>query len=273
VPTRRRRFDKNVSVPATPTASTGTITTSNADDFIFAGYRFSNTETPGAGSEWTAINASGGYYLSEYQTVSATQIGLVATASSTDQNGGIVDAIVQAGATSTSAAVIVDAGSTLDLNNATSITGGSLSNSATVNATGTTLLDGVAVTNSNLLEATSGTLTINAAVSNSGNLLASGATLDVTGAVTGSGTAEIGGNNAILEFGAVFSQKTTFDVGAIGQLKLDDAQDFSGTVAGLASDDSIDLANFQFSNNPTISKVTGTGGAGTTTNVTVHEVR
>jgi hypothetical protein len=54
-------------------------------------------------------------------------------------------------------------------------------------------------------------------------------------------------------------------------LKLDAAESFSGTVAGLSSSDSIDLANFLFSDNPTITKVTGTAAAGTTTNVTIMD--
>src|SRR6202043_3000332 len=40
----------DTSVAATAGASTGGVTTSHANDFIFAGYRFSNTVTPGAGA-------------------------------------------------------------------------------------------------------------------------------------------------------------------------------------------------------------------------------
>jgi hypothetical protein len=55
-------------------------------------------------------------------------------------------------------------------------------------------------------------------------------------------------------------------------LKLDNASSFTGTVAGLASGDSIDLANFLFSNNPLITGVSGTGSSGSTlTNVTVQD--
>jgi hypothetical protein len=39
----------------------------------------------------------------------------------------------------------------------------------------------------------------------------------------------------------------------------------------LGNTDQIDLANFQFSGGPTISKVTGNGTIGTTTNVTVTD--
>jgi FecR protein len=148
-------FDSNASVPA-PTTSTGSITTSNADDFIFAGYRFGFNATPTAGSGWTAINASGDYYLSEYQIVSTTQAGLVATASSADENGGIVDAIVRAPASAPTppGALTVDTGSTLYLNN-TTITGGTLSNSGTVDVTGgaTSTLSGISVANGNATSA------------------------------------------------------------------------------------------------------------------------
>ena len=50
-------FDTNVSLPATPAVSTGSVTTSNANDFIFAGYR-SNDASSDAGSGWTAINTN-----------------------------------------------------------------------------------------------------------------------------------------------------------------------------------------------------------------------
>ena len=266
-------FDSNVSVPATPAASTGAVTTSNANDFIVAGYRFGSDATPAAGSGWTAINASGDYYLSEYKIVSSTQAGLVATASTGDENGGIVDAIVQAVAPPPSAggALTVDAGSTLDLNN-TTISGGALSNAGTVDSTGTSALNEATVTNSSLLEVTGGQLTINAAVTDTGNLLANnGATLDITGAVTGSGTATISGTNSVLEFGAASAESTTFSAAVDAMLKLDNASGFTGTVAGLATGDSIDLANFLFSGNPIIAGVTGTGAIGTTTDVTVHD--
>jgi hypothetical protein len=65
----------------------------------------------------------------------------------------------------------------------------------------------------------------------------------------------------------------TVDFGTFGVLILDQAQTFSGTVAGLLpfGFDEIDLANFKFGNNPRITGVTGTGAAGTTTNVTITD--
>ena len=251
------------------------MTTSNANDFIFAGYRFADVTTVSVGSGWTTINDSGGYYLSEYQIVSAAQAGLVATASTEgfrfdDEDGEILDAVVQAPASGTTAPLTVAAGSTLDIDN-TTITGGALTNSGTVNLTGTSSLTGVAVTNAGLLAATSGTLSVSGSVTNTGNLLTNGASLDITGPVTGNGTATISGTNAVLEFGAASAEDTTFATDAIGMLILDDASSFSGTITEFTTADSIDLANFLFSGNPMIESVTGTGNLGTTTNVTVTD--
>jgi hypothetical protein len=54
-------------------------------------------------------------------------------------------------------------------------------------------------------------------------------------------------------------------------LILDNPSAFSGTVAGLAAGDNIDLPNLAFGTNPIISNVTGSGAIGTTTNVTVAD--
>jgi hypothetical protein len=84
-------------------------------------------------------------------------------------------------------------------------------------------------------------------------------------------------------FNASVSSGQTVDFGTGGdgwtfpeRLILGQAQTFAGTVAGMATQsstvfDAIDLANFQFANKPSITGVTGTGAAGTTTNVTVTD--
>jgi hypothetical protein len=128
------------------------------------------------------------------------------------------------------------------------------------------------VANSGVLEVADGTLTTaSGSFDNNGNLLVNGGTLDISGAVTGNGTATIAGTTSILELAAASAQNVNFATGAAGTLKLNAASSFTGTVAGLADGDRIDLANFQFSNNPTITNVTGTGAAGSTTNVTVND--
>jgi hypothetical protein len=174
--------------------------------------------------------------------------------------------------TNVSGTSTVDAGSTLDLES-TNLTVGAFANNGTVNSTGVSALDGGVVTNSSLLEATSGALTVgSSSLVNSGNLLAAGGTLDIAGPVTGSGAATISGTNSVLEFGAASGETTTFASNATaGILKLDNASSFTGTVVGLAMGDGIDLANFLFSNNPIITGITGSGAAGTTTDVTVKD--
>ena len=88
-------FDTNAAIPATANSGTASATTSEANDLIFAAYRFYSA-TPGSGSGWTPIQTGSGGVISEYQIVSATQSGLVATANMTGENGGIVDAVVVA---------------------------------------------------------------------------------------------------------------------------------------------------------------------------------
>ena len=90
-------FDTNASIPTAADSGQISVNTTNADDFIFAAYRFGGTANPTAGSGWTAVNASGGYYLSEYQAVTSAQTGLTAlTSAPFDENGGVVDAVVEA---------------------------------------------------------------------------------------------------------------------------------------------------------------------------------
>jgi hypothetical protein len=127
-----------------------------------------------------------------------------------------------------------------------------------------------AVKNSGTLEATNGgDLIVAGAVANNGTLLEQGGVLKIGGALSGTGQATIAGGTLELGAGVVATQTVTFAAGAAGTLKLDRAQSFAGTVAGLAAGDAIDLANFQFSKTPTIAGVTGTGAAGSTTVVTV----
>lgn len=89
-------YDSNVSLPAVNnTGGTSiSITTSNADDFIF-GFGVSPI---GSGNPWIEIDttAASNFCYAAYQIVSATQSGLVYTDSSAVGIGG--DAIIQASA-------------------------------------------------------------------------------------------------------------------------------------------------------------------------------
>jgi len=96
-------------------------------------------------------------------------------------------------------------------------------------------------------------------------------TIDVINSLTGSSTDTISGTGALLQFGGATSDSIVFSDGAIGKLLLESASSFAGTVAGLADGDSIDLGNFLFSGAPAIGAVTGSGAAGTTTDVTITD--
>ncbi len=142
-----------------------------------------------------------------------------------------------------------------------------LSNEATIDATGTNALivdtGSNAIVNSGTLEATgSGGLVVNSAIQNSGNIWADGGNVTVNGAVTGNGTATISGSST-LEFGAASAESTSFAAGATGTLKLDQAEGFSGTVAGFGAGDTLDLTDIAAGANLTIgytANVVGTGG-------------
>jgi hypothetical protein len=102
------------------------------------------------------------------------------------------------------------------------------------------------VVNAGTIESSSNaTLQIDDAVRNTGTIAAQLQHLNVLGAVTGTGRDQI--NGATLEFGSSVGagQAVSFVAGA-GTLKLDDATAFHGTVAGLTSGDSIDIAGFDF---------------------------
>jgi hypothetical protein len=248
-----------------------TISTTSANDLVFSAYRFAFNETPNAGPGWSPIASGNSYFLTEYQMTSAPQSALQATSTSLDQNGGIADAVVQASASSS--IVTNDAGAVLNLAN-TTISAGGLNNLGSIYATaGTDTVSGVSVVNSGRIEASGGALTFSGGtMANNGSLIANGDLLDINGPTIGNGTATLSGSNSVLEFDAASSQNVTFANGATGGvLKLCDASGFTGTVAGMAQGDAIDLANFGFSNSPMIASVTGNGSAGSFTNIAVQD--
>jgi hypothetical protein len=108
-----------------------------------------------------------------------------------------------------------------------------------------------AITNNGTLEAATGTvigeLYIASPVTNSvGNLVANDGELVAAGAVNG-GKDTIEGTGTV-EFGAASSAATTFALGSTGELILDDAARYTGTVSGFGKNitQSIDLSNVQF---------------------------
>ena len=97
------KSDSNASCPVSNSTlnTDSTISTSNANDFIIGAYRFSGTANPTQGSGWTKISGAN-FQLAEYKIVSATQSSLDITigTGNADNNGGVADAIIQAGGAS-----------------------------------------------------------------------------------------------------------------------------------------------------------------------------
>jgi hypothetical protein len=128
-----------------------------------------------------------------------------------------------------------------------------------------------AVVNTGTLEAT-GTgneLYIASPVTNlDGTLLANDGELVAAGAVNG-GRAEIYGSGTI-EFGAVSTTNVRFNIGSTGELILDDAVQFTGSVVGFGANttQSIDLPDVQFA---TLSKSYLPGSPNTTGTLTVKD--
>jgi autotransporter passenger strand-loop-strand repeat protein len=149
------------------------------------------------------------------------------------------------------------------------------SNKGTVDATGVNALTidtGNTVANSGTLEASgAGGLLIDDAVKNTGIIAAQGGNVKIGGSLSGAGTAEIFGFST-MEFAGAASNGVIFENQNSGMLKLDASETFTGTVAGLGKGDSIDLADFKFSGNPSVINTTTTTKAGiTTTDVTVRD--
>ena len=146
-------------------------------------------------------------------------------------------------------------GSTVALENSSTITGGlvTVMKGAIFEAEGfgPDKVTGASVTNAGTVGAESGNLTIIGNVTNTGTLDANNATLVVDGSVSG-GKATIEGTGEI-EFGGASSANVTFGASTDAILKLDSPSTFTGTVSGLTTGDYIDFANINFADNPTVS--------------------
>jgi len=124
-----------------------------------------------------------------------------------------------------------------------------------------------AIANSGTLEATgSGGLVVNSAVQNSGNIGADGGNVTVNGAVTGNGTATISGSST-LEFAAASDANTTFAAGTTGTLKLDQAENFTGSISGFGAGDALDLTDIASGANLTVGYTANAAGTGGTLSI------
>ena len=96
-------FDSHSGLPAFASGSYPSVTTSNANDFVY-GAELTTTQSPTAGTGFTGIETSTSAYLaSEYEAVSSTQSGLSVSFSNAGStvDGAFADAIQAAPTTST----------------------------------------------------------------------------------------------------------------------------------------------------------------------------
>jgi len=148
-----------------------------------------------------------------------------------------------------------------------------LINEGTIIATGEnalTIESGSAISNTGTLEATgAGGLVVNGELVNDGLLWANGGNLDLEGNVSGTGHLSVDGT-ARVEIGGSFSENITLGADAHTTLVVDHAAEFTGTIAGLDSDDALQFgdisaqnASFGYTEN-----AAGTGGTLTVTDGT-----
>ena len=107
-------------------------------------------------------------------------------------------------------------------------------------------LGGVTAINAGILEATGSALSVTGSVYNTGSIVANGGNVTIGGNVGGAGTETLSGSSSLeigSSVGPTAAQTVTFSAGATGVFKIDQAQNFTGTVAGLSTGKTIDLGN------------------------------
>jgi hypothetical protein len=150
----------------------------------------------------------------------------------------------------------------------------------TINATlagGITInLGGVQMINSGILEATGSNLSVTNAVYNNGTIIAHGGNVTIGGNINGGGNQQLFGTSNIeigSSIGAASAQTITFQTGSSGVFKIDQAQSFTGTVAGLATNgaviSTIDLGNLAIGTATLTYTGTTTSGVLTVTDGTI----
>ena len=124
------------------------------------------------------------------------------------------------------------------------------------------------ISNSGIIAATgSGGLTVVSAIDNEGLIQLNSSHAVLVGDVSGSGDVVLSGT-ATVEFGGHVTSDIVVDAGATGLILFDDSISFSGTIAGLDSDDRVDLSDLAFDAATMLSYAandTGTGGVLTVT--------
>jgi hypothetical protein len=209
-------------------------------------YTVTDSQTTTVNGITTAVGATlditGGTFTANAGTGSDVNAGIIKV-----ENGAVLNIV--AGTLMNSGTLQADSGGTVNLVN-TTIMGGTFANSGTVDSTGNSAINGTALSNSGIVEATSGALMLApGSATNTGTVEANGGNVIVTGALGGS--AQISGNSS-LELGGGSSSNVSFSAGSNGRLTFDNSQSFTGTIAGLAPGNSIDLADIAFGASTTL---------------------
>jgi hypothetical protein len=198
--------------------NTGTlsVTSYNASEIVIA----TNTTLTGTGS----IVLNDGSYGASNHLYGAT------SATTLTNNGNTISGVGQLG----------DGQLTL-INGAAGVIDATGSGNALIINTGAGTLS-----NAGLIESTAaGGLQISSAISNTGTIKSNGGNVLLSGAVTGAGTDAIFGSYQI-EAAAADSNAVSFDSASTGTLKLDLSQSYTGTITGLSTGKTIDLANIAY---------------------------
>jgi hypothetical protein len=222
-----------------------------------------NQGTINANGSLALVIATGSNSVTNSGTLEATSTGgldinsNVSNSKTIEALGTNAKVVIQSQITDTSLGLILASGSgaQVDLSNAT-ISGGTLqtsgSNAFIETVAGASTLNGGAIASGSTVEINSGTtLMIAGTVKNSGTLLVNGGTLDVAGTLSG-GVTDVSGAGKMVIAGSS-GENVAFAGNSTGQLVLDQATSYSGTISGFGTTQSIDLANMNFAAGVTIS--------------------
>ena len=212
----------------------GAIVVSGGSLTLNSGTSISNTTT----SDTITVDSGATLRLDDTSSISGGGITI-------DGGGTLTMAGSGAGDSISGSTVTVDSAGQLKLTGIDTISGANITidSGATLSTDGTDTISSATVTieSGGTLAATGGTLTIDpGSLTNSGTLSAAAGTLIVDNSVSGPGSAEIS-DGGTLELGAADAESLTFD--GVGTLKLDSPSNLTGTVFGLVTGDTIDLAH------------------------------
>ena len=236
---------------------TGTLTVTGASNFSNGTQSGSGTTVAQGGAAFssTGFGLDGGRTLQLGGISSATGTSVQISLNSSNPNTGTSDSgsgilTILSGATFNDETTGSGGLQIITVNRGGTDTG----TTAAVNNQGTFIKSGAATTstisslfnNTGTVNVEAGTLELAGSVSNGGLLHADGGNIKIDQAITDTGAAMIDGST--LEYVQGSHELITFGAVTGGTLKLDASQSFNGNVAGFVANDTMDLADINFSN-------------------------